>query len=180
MTRQKKNQQRECFDISEVINNLDQAVLNYVLFTHAFTGCDTSAIHRFGKTAIYKKLRNLTELKKIADTFYEDDQLSDDIGKASIQFFETLNSPCHKLPQIKKKRYDEMVMSSRLNTDPALFPLSPRAEFFHGLRVYNQLKVWQSLSDTDAKPLKWGWEIKDGLFMPIMTDEPQAHTIYYE
>ena len=142
MTRKKNNQQRECFGVSEVINNLDQAVLNYVLSVYAFTGCDTtSAILRFRKTAIYKKLRNSTELKNIADTFYEDDQLPDDIGKASIEFFETLNSPCDKLPQIRRKRYDQMVMSSRSNIDPALLPPSPRAALFHGLRVYHHLKV---------------------------------------
>ena len=80
--------------------------------------------------------------------------------------------PGSKLPKIRKKRYDKMVMSSYSNTDPALLSPSLRAAFFHGLRVYHQLKVWQSLSDTDVEPLEWGWEMKDGLFMPIMTDEP--------
>ena len=64
-----------------------------------------------------------------------------------------------------------MVMTSRSHIGPSLLPPSPRAAFFHGLRVYHQLKVWRNLRNTDFEPLNWGWQMKDNSFMPIATDE---------
>ena len=75
-----------------------------------------------------------------------------------------------KLPQIRKNKYDEMVLSKRSHIDPTL-PPPPRAACFHGLRVYHQLKVWRDLRDTDFNPLYWGWKLQDQSFAPIMTDE---------
>ena len=64
-----------------------------------------------------------------------------------------------------------MVTSDRSAIDPSLLPPSPRAAFYHGLRVYHQVKVWRDLRDSDYMPWKWGWK-KDGQpFIPIMADE---------
>ena len=64
-----------------------------------------------------------------------------------------------------------MVTSDRSAIDPSLLPPSPRAAFYHGLRVYNHVKVWRDLRDSDYMPLEWGWK-KDGQpFIPIMADE---------
>ena len=47
-----KNSQRLCYRIEDLISELDDMVLSYLLFSHAFTGCDTtSAVHKFGKTS---------------------------------------------------------------------------------------------------------------------------------
>ena len=56
------------------------------------------------------------------------------------------------------------------NIDPALLPPSPRAAYYHGLRVYHQMKVWRNLSDIDLDPLNWGWVMKNQIYAPIMTD----------
>ena len=63
-----------------------------------------------------------------------------------------------------------MVMANPAKTDPSCLPPSPRATYFHGLRVYHQLKVWRGLCDTDQEPCRWGWEMKNSQFSPIMTD----------
>ena len=64
-----------------------------------------------------------------------------------------------------------MVKSDCSAIDSCLLPLSPRAVFYHGLRVYHQVKVWRDFRDSDYMPLDWGWK-KDGQsFIPIMTDE---------
>lgn len=172
MTRSKSNQARECVSIRKVIQGMDTNDLKYLLFAHAFTGCDTtSAIHRFGKLSIFKKFHN-HQLMQIADMFYSDIRSPDEIGNATIHFFEHVNSsPKEDLHIIRKKKYEAMVMSNRSNLDPSSLPPSPRAAFFHGLRVFHQLKVWKSLSNNDIEPCKWGWEMKDDCFYPIMTDQ---------
>ena len=170
MTR-KKNKQREYIRVKDVTEKSGDHIVDYLLFAHAFTGCDTtSAIHKFGKTGLFKKLSTSSALRKTAATFYED-KLPEEVGNACIQLFELLHSPSYSLPQIRKTKYEQMVTSDRSAIDPSLLPPSPRAAFYHGLRVYHQVKVWTDLRDSNYVPLDWGWK-KDGQsFIPIMTDE---------
>ena len=168
MTKNKSSQARECVSIRKVIQEMDENTLRYLLFAHAFTECDTtSAIHRFWKVSIFKKLQNVN-LAQIAKVFYED-------GK--FRFFELLHSsPGDDIHQIRKRKYEEMVMSNRWKIDPSLLPPSPRAAHFHGLRVYHQLKVRIGLHNMDLEPCKWGWKMKDDCFTPIMTDSEPGPT----
>ena len=48
-----------------------------------------------------------------------------------------------------------MVVLDRSKIDPALFPLSLTAAFYHDLRVYYQITIWKDLSDFDKDPLHW-------------------------
>ena len=63
-----------------------------------------------------------------------------------------------------------MAASNRSKIDPVLLPPSPRAAFFHGLRVHHQIVVWKDLSEVDKEPLRWGWKIENSNYTPIMTD----------
>ena len=45
---------------------------------------------------------------------------------------------------------------------------------FHILRVYLQVVQWKSLMDVQINPEEWGWEVKDGMYVPIGTDLPPA------
>ena len=169
MTR-KKGQQREYYKISEITNKCTQ-FSQYLLFAHAFTGCDTtSAIHNFGKTAIFNKVKDSTTLKSIIHKFYEEN-FPEEIGNATIRFFELLHSSSDSLSAIRKTKYEQIVLSNRANIDPSMLPPSPRAAYFHGLRVYHQVKVWRELRDTDDMPLNWGWQLVGESMTPIMTDE---------
>ena len=60
--------------------------------------------------------------------------------------------------------------SNRSHVYPALLSPSPRAAYHHSLRVYHQLKVWRTLSNSDLKPLSWGWQKKNDMFSPVMTN----------
>ena len=64
ITCEKGIKQQECFNIKDIINNLDQSVIQYLLFAHAFTGCDTTfAIYKFSKIAIFRKIHDSNYLK---------------------------------------------------------------------------------------------------------------------
>ena len=141
VTCKKGTKQRECFNIKDITNNLDRSVIHCLLF--AFTGCDmTSAIYKFGKIAVFKKIHDPNHLKNLAAEFYNNNNLPEDIGINAIRFFESLYSSTGRtLAQSKKKKYDEMFMSNRSDIDASILPLSPRAAFFHGIRVYHQIKI---------------------------------------
>ena len=95
----------------------------------------------------------------------------EEIGKTCIHFLEKMYSSSDRLPQTRKRRYDEMVGKDRTKIDPSLLPLSPRAAYYHGLRVYYQIRVWEALGDTDLEPIQWGWKLRNNLFFQIITDE---------
>ena len=99
--------------------------------------------------SIFLTLESSKPLCTIAQQFLLDDMSPDDIGNASIRFFELLHLPGSSLQQIRKQKYHIMVASDRANNNPALLPPSPRAAYYHGLRVYHQIKVWRNLSDSD-------------------------------
>ena len=161
MTRKKSNEKRVRYRIKDALENLDKIAVKFILFAHAFTGWDTtSAIYMLGKRSILLKMESSETLRNIAKQFYVDSLLPESVGNASIRFFEELYSPCSSLQQIRKQKYNGMVASNRLSIDPALLPPSPRAAYFHGLRVYHQINIWRKYTDID--PLEWGWEMKNG------------------
>ena len=85
MTR-KKGQQRQYYRITDTTAKY-RRFCQYLLFAHAFTGCDTtSAIHNFGKTAIYQKIEASPALQSIIGQFYEETS-PEEIGNATIRFF---------------------------------------------------------------------------------------------
>ena len=108
---------------------------------------------------IFRKLKTSSVLQEISKTFYSNNVIVSKIGNAAIRFFESLHSPSFTLQKIRKQKYDPMVVSHCSKIDPAFLPPSPRAAFYHGLRVYHQLAVWKDLSDVDKDALHSGMEI---------------------
>ena len=171
MTKKKESNERVCYKLHDAIDNLDPLIIKFILFTHAFAGCDTtSAIHYFGKQAIFPKLEAYNKLQQIALQFFLDNISPETIGNASVCFFEELYSPGSSLQQIRKIKYHKMVSSDRASIDPALLPPPSRAAYYHDLRVCHQMNVWRQLSDDDIDLLSWGWKISNGKYSPIMTD----------
>jgi len=151
MTRQ-KNQACNSYTISEIVSqDRLKSVLSYLLFAHAFTGCDTtSAIHKFGKNTIFSENLSSKTLRSIADIFSKDHQTPEQIRTATINFFfATLHSPRFLQPEIQKRKYEDMILASCSNIDPSVLPPYLRAAFYHGLRVYHQVQIWLHLMNTD-------------------------------
>ena len=69
---------RSCYRIQGIIDASENVRVEYILFCHAFTGCDTiSAFHMF---------------ENIVHQFYLEDMFVEDIRNATIHFFELLYS----------------------------------------------------------------------------------------
>ena len=153
--------ERICYNIQDVIVTNPKEHLEHLLFAHAFSGCDaTLQIHNFGKKSIFGKLKKSSGLQEIFKKFQQCDYSIFLI--ALFTFFYT--------PENKETKYDAIVVSDRSKIDPALFTPSPRAAFYHGVRVYHQEAVWKDLSEVDKDPLHWGWKLSSNKYVPIMTD----------
>ena len=171
MTIQSNIDERVNYNINDIISSTKKEYLEHLLFCHAFTGCyTTSQIHNFGKKSIFSKLKMSKDLQHLSEQFYQASATVNEIGNASIRVFELLYSTTFNLQQIRKQKYDTMAASNRSKTDPALLPPSPRAAFFHGLRVHHQIVVWKDLSEVGKEPLRWGWKTENSNYTPIMID----------
>ena len=124
-----------------------------------------------GKTILIK-LQSSIKLQNIAQKFYEKCQNPQDIGNTCVTVFEELMGKNQTLSQIRRQKFASLVASDWSNIDPALLPPTPRAAYFHGLRVYHQVQVWECLSKRDMEPEKWGWKFDGVSYKPIMTDMP--------
>ena len=60
-------------------------------------------------------------------------------------------------------------MVCRGDVHPEKLPPTNRAAYFHGLRVFFQIRQW-SLSEDELNFLDWGWAVKDSRLVPITTD----------
>ena len=167
-------------NVRDILDVIEETSKTFILFAHAYCGSDTtSAIYNYGKVLILEKLKTSEKLRALAKTFYKSDASTHEIGEASIEImgilFSNRKTPADwNLAQIRRFKYDELVSSTKTLVDPARLPPTERASYFHGLRVYHQMKVWINLSKVDLTPTDWGWEIKDGKMVPIKTDMPPA------
>ena len=100
-------------DMEKAIDSLDRSVIPYLLFIHAFGGCDTaSAIHNKGKAS---PLRLLQKSKNAQRLFYINSQnLQHEIGNASIELFVMLykGKAGDKLTELRYSTYMKMAASA--------------------------------------------------------------------
>ena len=62
-------------------------------------------------------------------------------------------------------------MTTKDNILPEKLPPTPRAAYYHGLRVHLQVVTWESTGEIDLDPLEWGWKLNENWYLvPIMTD----------
>ena len=69
---------KECYRVDDIICNHDIQTVKYILFSHAFSGSDTtSGIFNFGKKKIVKKICQSEELRQEADWKIGNTHISD-------------------------------------------------------------------------------------------------------
>ena len=73
------------------------------------------------------------------------------------------------LTQIRHAKCLDIVRKTEKKVNPVTLPPSPRAVFFHSLRVYLQMKTWKNLDKKETEMTKWEWEVKNAVCYPVMT-----------
>ena len=82
--------------------------------------------------------------------------------------------PSDNLDYLRYIKYMEYAATSTKTLQPELLPPTERASFFHSLRVHLQVMIWSSLGQFQYDPCGWGWEMKNGVLAPVMTDLDHA------
>ncbi|KAK6192248.1 hypothetical protein SNE40_003750 [Patella caerulea] len=166
----------EMYSIKTICDNLAESTRKNLLFTHAFTGCDTtSGIFGLGKNVIYKSLDSNDKLKQLGGIISESDSSGEEIAKAGCEVFCILYGDKNntRLTKLRHMKFNQM-MCDKNTIDAARLPPTEHAAKYHTLRVHQQIIVWEKLNETILDPLLWGWKMVDGQFRPVPTDLPPA------
>lgn len=163
-------------DITHYYNTLGEDVCSYLLFVHAFSGCDsTSSIYGIGKGIFLKKVMSDERLKEIAFTFLKPNMSQKDVvlaGEAAMCIIYKGN-PGDSLDNIRHKQLVKKVTTASSFVKPEKLPPTSSATKYHSLRVYFQIMLWKK-ENAKMKPDEWGWQEKAGKLFPILTDKESA------
>ena len=169
-TRNKKKHLKQ-LEIQKALSKIDLVVKPYLLFIHAFGGCDTtSAIQDKGKTSILKLIQNSEKARTMADVFMDPGSSQKQIGKAGYELFVLLyrGKASDTLADLRYNLYMKMVASAQ-KIDPSKLPPTEDTAIQHSLRIYLQIWQWKSFQERTMDPEKWGWQVKQGRMIPVMT-----------
>ncbi len=164
------------FDINATCNNLRHKCLE-LLGMHALSGCDTTS-YPYGKG----KVTALNTLQ--AGDFSDLDNVLGETGVTHSQLqeagFSYLSALYHQpngiaMETVRYNIYSKQKKSPKIMTLP---PTGPNL-FLHILRCHLQVTLWKAANKTGPPThcsdiQKFGWEIKDNIPMPVISDVAPA------
>ncbi|CAL4124090.1 unnamed protein product, partial [Meganyctiphanes norvegica] len=138
---------------------INESVKDYLLFIHAWSGCDTvSAAFGKGKVSFLNLVKHSEELQEISNLMNHEWATQNEVGHAAETVFRIMynGKEGDTLTTLRFRKYMEMVMKGVM--EPEKMPPTERAAYFHGLRVHHQILVWKLLYND---PINWGYKLKD-------------------
>lgn len=157
-----------------IISPTDNKVFkNFILFAHAFSGCDTvSSIFMKGKKSLLKLLQtDLSTVQELVQAFYNPNSSQEEIKTAGEAIMLKLFGS--KKQTLKESRVEKFAGVARKSSaiNLALLPPTSGATYQHSLRAYLQVQIWLGNS---LNPEDWGWKKTETVFLPVRTNEPLA------
>jgi len=145
------------------------AIRQYLLFIHAFSGCDTtSAFYGMGKAKHVKILEKDKDLQIILTPFIENNSHIDHLDFAGQKFIAALyGAKKEELIYLHQLRFQCFAKAAtKTSCNIASLPPTREAARQHSLRVYHQIQAW---SGNHLIPLEWGWKQTVNGLLPIPT-----------
>lgn len=144
---------------------------SYILFAHAFVGCDTtSAFFNEKKTIlnIFKEEKNLNLVKP----FYEAQQKIDtlyDAAEKLVMLLYKIDGESGSLNDLRYKTYKKSIRTSKKRFQLSALPPTKSALCEHVKRVYYQIQSWLG---ENLNPEHWGWKRTQFILIPVMMKDP--------
>ena len=145
----------------------------YLLFCHAFTGCDTvSAIAGHGKSALFDKFCS-GDIGKYMDIFLDLQATKDEVIRSGIAIFKYIyNSPGTTLGEIRYNMFARKAAAGLIK--PETLPPTEGAAAQHSLRSYLQTRDWMLLQSMSLIPEEYGCIVGNHGYEPVPTLDPIA------
>lgn len=173
----KKSKKRQrCWNIAATRCHLGNTVCSNILFSHAILGCDTtSRLYGIGKNKAVTNLRSNKFFARQAEVFMTSKSTKEDIinniNNALVALYN--GDKENSLDDLRLRRFHEKTTNSTTAVQPRTLPPTSAAAKYHSLRVYQQVQFWMG-NGQDVSPEQWGWNVKKGKLVPILTDNPPA------
>ena len=161
--------------IKDVRAQIDQHLLNILLFAYAWTGCDTTSTV-FGKGKV-TSMKNCMKLPSTTTSLFSNRDTGVDVIKAagiSIMTEMCGGGDDVTLGKLRYRAYNKQVLTGKLS--PERLPPTKGAVEQHALRVHAQICDWIALVTQDVDPIGRGWELQEAsnTLIPVMTNMQMA------
>ena len=155
---------------------LGPKLCDHLLFVHAIAGCDTtSRLFGLGKGVAVKKIENDPVFYNQAKVFSQPDQAKEAIIAAGEKALVSMYGGAEDegLDSLRYRRFCEKVSKGTAAVEPQSLPPTSGSSKYHSLRVYYQVMEWKDAC-INMRPEDFGWNVVDGRYLPIQTDQPAA------
>ena len=161
------------YNVKRIRASLSEKQRKYVLFCHAFTGCDTvSAIADHGKTTLFDRLC-AADIDKHMDVFLYVQATKDSVIRNGIAIFQYIyHAPGTSLATIRYNMFLRKAAAGVIK--PEILPPTESAAAQHSLRAYLQTWDWMLLQSMSLDPSGYGWMVGIQGYEPVPTLEPMA------
>ena len=161
------------YDVRKIRDALCERKRRYLLFCHAFTGCDTfSAIAGHGKTTLFDRLCG-GDIDEHMDIFLDLQATKDMVVKVGIAIFKHIyHGPRTTLGA---NHYNMLSRNSTVGVIKSeTLPPTESAAAQHSLRAYLQTRDWLLLQSMSLDPSHYGRTVGAHGYEPIPTLDPMA------
>jgi len=155
---------------------LGPKLCDHLLFVHAISGCDTtSRLFGLGKGVAVKKIENDPVFYNQAKVFSQPDQAKEAIIAAGEKALVSMYGGAEDegLDSLRYRRFCDKVSKGTTAVEPQSLPPTSGSSKYHSLRVYYQVMEWKDAC-INMRPEDFGWNVADGRYLPIQTDQPAA------
>lgn len=161
------------YDVRRIREALSERQRRYLLFSHAFTGCDTvSAIGGHGKTTLFNRFCS-GDIDEHMNIFLDVQATKDAVIKAGIAIFQYIyHGPGTALGAIRYNIFSRKAAAGLIK--PETLPPTEGAAAQHSLRAYLQTRDWILLQNMSLDPSEYGWALGVRGYEPVPTVDPMA------
>ncbi len=165
------------YNIKVLKQLLGDGVCSDMLFSHAFSGYDTtSRIFGVGKKTVFQKLVNdNSSLQACAKVFClpkAGQATIESIGcKAMVSLFNGMQSD--SLESLRYSFLCKKVATAKSFVKPERLPPTTSATNLHSRRTYLQVMQWIGMNE-GMDPTEWGWDVQGDKLVPLMMDKSPA------
>ena len=161
------------YDVGRIREALSERQRRYLLFCHAFAGCDTvSALVGHGKTILFDRFC-AGDIDEHMNVFLDVRASNDAVIMAGIAIFQHIyHAPGTALGAIRYSIFSRKAAAGLIK--PETLPPTEGAAAQHSLRAYLQTRDWMLLQNMSLDPTKYGWALGARGYEPIPTVGPMA------
>lgn len=161
------------YDVTKIKEALPERKRRYLLFCHAFSGCDTvSAIAGHGKTTLFNKLC-AGDIDQHMNIFLDTDSNKDAVISAGVAIFQYIyRAHGSRLGTIRYNMFSTKAAAGVIR--PENLPPTEGAAAQHALRAYLQTRDWILLKSMSLDPKEYGWMVGIHGYEPVPTLDPMA------